>query len=87
MKQLLSHEWYRASRCVCCYIPMAGKELDTYGLLRAVLGSGRQLVVPRVFGSGPAEMATLRPSPGCPYMTCCVQGHFLRPTRVALRSL
>ena len=57
--QLLSHEWFGVSCCVCCYIPMAGKELDTYGLLRAVLGSGRQLVVPRVFGSGPGEMSML----------------------------
>jgi 5-formyltetrahydrofolate cyclo-ligase len=59
VEQLLAHEWFASSRCVCCYIPMAGKELDTHRLLRAVLGSGRQCLVPRVFGSGASEMAML----------------------------
>ena len=59
LEQLLAHEWFESSRCVCCYIPMAGKELDTYRLLHAILGSGRQCLVPRVFGNGAAEMAML----------------------------
>jgi 5-formyltetrahydrofolate cyclo-ligase len=59
LEQLLTHEWFASSRCVCCYIPMAGKELDTYRLLHAILGSGRQCLVPRVFGNGAAEMAML----------------------------
>ena len=59
VEQLLSHEWFASSRCVCCYIPMAGKELDTYQLLHAILSSGRQCLVPRVFGSRAAEMAML----------------------------
>ena len=57
---LLAHPWYQASRCVCCYIPMAGKELDTYRLLRDALTSGRQCLVPRVFGAAPGEMTMLR---------------------------
>ena len=59
VEQLLVHEWFASSRCVCCYIPMAGKELDTYKLLHAILTSGRKCLVPRVFGNRAAEMAML----------------------------
>ena len=57
--KLLAHEWYAASRCVCCYISMAGKEADTHPLIAAVLASGRKCLVPRVFGTASAEMAML----------------------------
>jgi len=59
VEQLLAHDFFASSQCVCCYIPMAGKELDTYRLLHTILGSGRQCLVPRVFGDGAAEMAML----------------------------